>query len=513
MPFQVHSHPTLLMGIDFGTTQIRAGIYTPDGALVAACGAATPTLRPAVDNAQHEPADVWAATVEVIRGALDGIAESSHVRAVACASVGEAGLLIGAKGEELTPIIAWYDRRAIAECHDFVDRVGADTLYGITGQPPEPILGIYKLLWLKAHQPDLFARPARWLNVADYLAFRLSGRICAEPSLACRTGVFDLHRRTWASGLLKRAGLDASLFPKLEANGARLGTIPQAVAASTGLPVSCVVAVGGHDQALSALVCGGLADGVLSATLGTTEALLAPVTKPSRSARLGQQGFCQGVLTAGRPRHYILGGVFTAGASIEWFRQTILGGIAHEVLIPAAAAIPIGSRGVCFRPQLALGSAPHPSPHANGSFWGLSLAADHATMYRAILEGLAYEARLCVEALAALPEVGAIRRINAVGGDTRNPLRMSIKASVSGTPIDAIGVDDATGLGAALMAGLAAGVYPDLDSALSALCMPRTTILPLPEDQAFYDDYFKSVYRHAPATLAALREPHSRPPA
>ncbi|BBD41322.1 sugar kinase (plasmid) [Aminobacter sp. Y103A] len=495
------------MGIDFGTTQIRASIYAPDGTLVAGGKVATPTIRPDTDSAHHEPEAVWAATLAVIRAALDGIAEPSLVRGIACASVGEAGLLIGAKGEELTPIIAWYDRRAIAECRDFVGRLGADALYGITGQPPEPILGIYKLLWLMARQPNLFARPAQWLNVADYLAFRLSGRICAESSLACRTGVFDLQRRTWATELLKQAGLRPDLFPELQANGAPLGTIRQPVAAATGLPASCVVAVGGHDQAMSALVCSGLADGMLSATLGTTEALLAAVTSPSRSAMLGRQGFCQGVLTAGRPRHYVLGGVFTAGASIEWFRQTILGGIAHEPLIATAAAIPIGSRGVCFRPQLALGSAPHPSPHANGSFWGLSMAADPGAMFRAILEGLAYEARLCIEALAALPEVGAIRRINAVGGDTRNLLRMSIKASVSGTPIDIIDVEDATSLGAALMAGLGAGVYADLDSALAALALPRTTILPVPEDQAFYDAYFRSVYRHAPAALASLREP------
>ncbi|MER9331333.1 FGGY-family carbohydrate kinase [Mesorhizobium sp. M0488] len=115
-----------------------------------------------------------------------------------------------------------------------------------------------------------------------------------------------------------------------------------------------------------------------------------------------------------------------------------------------------------------------------------------------------------MEALTSRPEVGAIRRINAVGGDTRNPLRMSIKASVSGTPIDIIDVDDATSLGAALMAGLGAGVYADLDSALATLALPRTTILPVPEDQAFYDAYFKSVYRHAPAALASLREPQSR---
>lgn len=507
MSSQDHSLQPLLMGIDFGTTQIRASVYTPDGTLRACGKVVTPTIPSGSNMAHHEPDQVWTSTIQAVRGALQHVSDPSRIVGIACASVGEAGLLVDAAGEAISPIIAWYDRRAMAECRDFVDRLGIDTLYGITGQPAEPILGLYKLIWVKAHWPDLYARAAHWVNIADYLALRLSGNVRSESTLACRVGAFDLHQGTWATDILREARLKPSLFADLAPNGAPLGRISRNMAELTGLPTSCMVAVGGHDQALSALVCSGFREGILSATLGTTEALVVAIANPSRLAELGRQGFCQGVVTAGRRHNYILGGVFTAGASIEWFRQTVLDGLAHEHLVAAAAAVPAGSRGACFQPQLLLGSAPHPDPHPNGAFWGLSLAADRGTLFRAILEGLAYEARLCADALTSLPEVASVQQINAVGGDTRNALRLSIKASVSGVPIDVLGVDDAAGLGAALMAGLGAGVYPNLDSGLATLVLPRKTVLPIPEDHAFYDNYFRSVYKRASSALSTLRKP------
>jgi xylulokinase len=494
----------LLLGLDCGTSRIKAGVYAVDGACLGYGAALVPTRREGPHRAVHDPEALWQAAAEAIRASLAPVGLAGRVVGIACASVGEASLLLDAGGKPLTAILAWYDRRGEAACEAWLGAEGEERLYAIGGQPHEPILSAFKLDWLRRNDHPAYASAASWVTLCDYVAFRLSGVLAAERSLACRSGVFSLARRDWATDLAERRGLRAELLPALRANGAPLGCILPQAAALTGLPRDCVVAVGGYDQALGALACGGYRQGTLSVTMGSTEAQVLAVEGPSASMTLCVAGVCQGMLCPGEEtRRFFLSGIYTAGLAIEWLRETVFGGVAHGDLVALGAATPPGSHGVGFLPRMLVSGEAGPRSGPSGAFWGLGLGAERGALYRAVLEGLAHEGRIRTEAMASDPAGGAIDRIRAVGGDTQNPLRLGIKAAAAGLPIDVLHVRNASGLGAAMMAGLAAGVHGSVEEALARIALPVTHITPDPDLVAFHRAAMEA-YRRAAALVAEL---------
>jgi len=257
-----------------------------------------------------------------------------------------------------------------------------------------------------------------------------------------------------------------------------------------------------------AFVAGAVRPGVLLDSMGTAEAFLQTVERPALSESSALGGFWQGAVALDRPFAYVAGGINSSGGAIEWFRG-LLGDAAHPVpgrdaLIGEAKAIPPGSLGVCFLPHLAYATAPMVDQAARGAFVGLAAHTTRGAMFRAVLEGLAMEARVCVDAMAALPGTGRAEEIRVIGGNTRNPLLLRIKAAVYGRPITVIAEPEATALGAALLGGLAAGLWPDLATALGAIEQEQHVIEPDREWVACYDTFFEAIYRRLYATLAPV---------
>jgi xylulokinase len=363
-------------------------------------------------------------------------------------------------------------------------------------------LSLCKLLWLKANQPDAFARTARWLNLTHYLAWRLCGEMTCDLSLASRSLALDLHRRAWAADLITEVGLSPDLFAPIRANGSRLGGITAEAARATGLPGGCAVGVGGHDHIVGALVLGALSPGVLFNSLGTAEALTVTLERPSTEPALLRLGYSQGAVEVERPLTYVFGGFPTSGACIEWFR-TLFDGVGHGTLMDEGAAVPAGCHGVTFLPDLRGRISPVPDPLARGAWFGLSADSARATLYRAVLEGLAFEARQTVDSLIALG-LPAIREIRAIGGNTQNQLLMQIKASVYRQPIKAAEMVEASALGAALLGGLAAGVFHDLAQAQARLGPALRVIDPVEAWVPRYQAHYRDIYQPAYAALRGL---------
>ncbi|MBB5753129.1 FGGY-family carbohydrate kinase [Prosthecomicrobium pneumaticum] len=496
----------LLVGLDCGTSRIKAGAYARDGRCLGFGAEAVPVRSDGPDRATHDPDELWTAAAGAIRAALAGL-DADRVAGVACASVGEAALLVDRAGAPLTPIFAWFDRRGAETCRSWIEAEGAGRLYARTGQPPEPILSAYKLDWLRRHEAAACRAAAAFVSLADYMAFRLSGVMAAEPSLAVRSGVLDIATGRFADDLIAARGLDPGLFLPLQPSGTPLGPVRPQAAAETGLPRTALVSIGGYDQALGALVCGGFEPGTLAVTLGSTEAQVLPAGRAVPSPALGAAGVCQCLLAVeGTTRRFLLKGIYTAGSALEWLRTDLFGGVTAETLIAEAAAVPPGSHGVGFLPHLLIGDAPGARLRPNGAFWGLGLGTGRATLYRAALEALAYEGRLCTEAMIAAPDSGPVERIRAVGGETSNPLRLAIKAAVSAAPVEIVAARNASGLGAALMAGLGAGVHRSLAEARAALRLDGAVVLPDPALVAFYRPAL-AAYRRAAPLVAALGAP------
>ncbi len=500
-----HGEP-LLCGIDAGTSQVRAFAFALDGTPVASAAEPTPIRVLGPDRAELDAEGLWRTVVAVLRRMADGLPDPAAVRGIAVASVGEAGCLIGGDGEALAPIIAWYDTRTTDDLDGLLGSVGFETLHRATGLCADPTFSLLKLLWYRRRQPELFARARWWLNVGDYLAWRLCGERATDVSLASRTMLLDIERRQWSSTLLDATGLSGGLLAPLLPSGTRIGTITREVAAATGLPPDCAIGVGGHDHICGLIAAGGDAPDLLFDSLGTAEALTMVRDRPLTDSSVGWDGFNQGAFDSGTPLYYLFGGLPTAAASVEWFRS-LHGGVDHAALIAEADAAGDEAENVLFLPHLRLGSPPFPDPIGRGAFLGISSGTGRGTLFRAVLEGIALDAGNMLKVMLRHLGTAPPDRIVAIGGSTRNALLMRLKASVYGQPMTVMDLPDVTCLGAALLGGLAAGVFPDILTARAGLRLPVRTVMP---EAAWTGEHRQRRQTTYAAAYAALRPLHAR---
>jgi xylulokinase len=344
--------------------------------------------------------------------------------------------------------------------------------------------------------------------LADFIAYRLSGQGATDLSLASRTLMLDLHQKRWHEETLTQAGIDQNRLAPLVPGGTPLGYVTAGAAALTGLPVTAVVASGGHDHVCGALAAGVTQPGQMLNSLGTAEALFLPTEQPLVDPKAGRQGYTQGAHVVGGG-YYAFAGQYTSGASIEWLRE-LLGAsddpVAYEQLITGAERVPAGSLGVLFLPHLRLASPPYDDPRSRGALIGLTMDAGRDAVTRAVFEGLALESRSTLEPLLAYPQVTPPQSVVAIGGGTRNSLLMRVKASVTNLNHHVVNAEEATALGAALLGGLGAEVYRDVDEAVGAMRYSQQTIAPEPSDVPVYETIYREVYQRIYPSVAPLSQ-------
>lgn len=284
----------LLVGLDVGTTNIKAVIFDTAGQPVAAASVPTPTYYPQPTWAYYQADELWQCAVKVLRQATAQLEDPRRIASIAVASMGEAAVPIDAHGQPTYEVIAWFDQRTQPQV-DWLDRtIGKDRLFDISGLSLQPIFGLAKLLWFKENQPAAFARTVRWLNMADYVAYRLSGVQATDYSLASRTLALDLRRLEWAAGLLHEVDIPPEILAPLCPSGTRLGPITAEASAATGLPVTVQVASGGHDHVCGALAAGVIEPGVMLNSVGTGETIFVSLRQPLTDPEMGRQGYTQG---------------------------------------------------------------------------------------------------------------------------------------------------------------------------------------------------------------------------
>jgi len=495
----------LILGIDAGTSRVRALVLSPTGDLLSEGQKAAITHRPKVGWAEQDAEAIWLACCHAIKTAIDGIDHPERILGMAIGSVGEAFVPLDQQGQPTYPVIQWYDERPTPQLQTLIERISQEQLFSITGLSADPTFTLLKLLWLRTNAPEALARTRTILNVTHYLAWRLTGVPGSDHSQASRSLAFDLHKRTWAEDLIRECDIEPALFQDLRPLGARLGSVLPEIAAGLGLSTACSVGVGGHDHLIGALAADALNPGTMLNSLGTAEAVTRALKRSVTDPKLMQRGYSQGVLIQGdRPITYAFGGFQTSGASIEWFRSLFAQGQSHDALIKDAQTVPPGSEGVTFLPDLRGKVVPSCDPMARGAWFGLNADAGSATLYRAILEGLAFEARQSVEALDDIDGVHKIDSIKAIGGNTRNALLLQIKASVYQQPIIVNEIPEATALGAALLGGMAAGLWPDIATALRGLRLQQRRIDPVDAWIEIYDQRYQQVFLPAYSALKPL---------
>jgi xylulokinase len=503
----LRDHP-LLASLDLGTGRVRAVAIDLKGRILAEAAEPTPTHFPQAGFAEYHPQELWQTVAKVLSRLTQAAREHGTIKGFATGSMGEAGVLVDDAGRELGPIIAWYCARTVAEGQMLRGRLGDDVIFRTSGVTASHTFSLAKILWWRRNHPDIFGRARHWLNMADWVAFRLTGEARTDYTLASRTNALDLERGRWADDLLRKLDIDPGLFAPLVGNGAMVGRVLKAGAAETGLPEGLAVSGGGHDHVISTVAADTNAPGILLDSMGTAEGMILANDRPIFHDGLRKGGHQQSLLHLAEPRYELMCGLTTSGGAIEWFRRQT-GGVGYDSLIAEAEKLPPGSNGLCFLPQLRGGDQPNPNPNARGAFIGITGDSSAGALFRSVLEGLCLYTRLELDHLSAVPGVNPITRIRVIGGGTRNDLLMKIKASVYGRPLEVTPLSEATCLSAAILGGLGAGIFASVQEAQAQMAegLGRVRIVePEPSWMARYDELYRSIYAGLPLTLASTHD-------
>ena len=491
----------ILIGIDVGTTHLKAAAFAETGEQLAVAAVETPTNRLPDGGAEYDPELLWQGIAEClsrVRAAAPG-----PVAGVGIASMAEAGVLVDGAGQPVYPATAWFDPRTRPQAERLAAEPGTAAFFARTGLFVMPKHGLAKLLWLQQHHAHAYKRGTTWLSLAEWIGYKLTGRCAACPTLAARTLGYDLQQGAWAADLIAAVGLDPALFPPVLPEGAPLGPATPEAAARTGLPAGTPVTLAGHDHPCASLAAGITGPGQLLDSTGTAEAVIGAVARPILTEAALATQISQGPLPV--PGLYGLqAGAAAAGGSVEWLRRELLPGIDYAELTRLAEAAGPGPSGLLYLPHLAGGGPPAVEPASRGALLGLTYATSQAQIVKAVLEGTCYELRRMVSAMEGL--VGRpFPRITVTGGHAHNQLWLQLKADILGRPVTVPAVTEATLLGAALLAGVAGGCYSSPADAAARITRPERVIEPNPEATAAYEGYYRTYEQLFPAIRPLYR--------
>jgi sugar (pentulose or hexulose) kinase len=486
-----------LLGIDLGTTHCKAGLFSQDSVGLKIVQRDNQVHRAQGGFAYFNPDEFWKAVTgavsELVAWAVD---EGLQLpQAVGIASMAESGLLVDrSTGEARTPIYPWFDQTAMTQAEflgSLPDRQGRFYRHGIQ---PTFKCSLARILWLREQDKTRLER-ATWLSAADYIAYRLTGEMATDYSLAVRTYAFDLIARKWDSDLLAALDLEADLFPSLVAAGVPIGEISVQGRDMTGLPPGIPVAVTGHDHICGAFAAGmsagGIEPGMIYDSIGTAESILGNFPERPLGEEDQWAGFSYGCHVV-EGFMYWLGGLSTSGGSLEWLRGVFAEpALSYQDLDNLIEGRPGKPTGILYFPYLAGSGSPHSDSMARGTFLGLSAAHSRADLYQAILEGVAYEIEFMRRKAQQVFKT-PMKRIVAAGGGGRNLAWMQIRADISGCQVDVFPQTETTLQGAALLAGLGSGYYTSREELMDNLEGQRMeTYLPRPDLQSIYQELYE----------------------
>ncbi len=486
-----------LLGLDVGTTGARAIAIDSDGRVVASASADYPMATPHPGWTEQDPEDWWRASAKVLADVASRIPDAPV--ALGLSGQMHGSVFLDDHDRVIRPALLWNDQRTAAQCGEITRAVGAERLIEITGNPAITGFQAPKILWLRDEEPRNYERVRHVLLPKDYIRLRLTGERATDVSDASGTLLLDLRRRAWSDEVLGKLGLDRAWFPSLHEGPDLAGHV---TATDAGLPAGLPVAAGGGDNAAAAVGTGVVREGVLSCSIGTSGVLFAHTDHPRIEPHGRLHAFCHAVPGA----YHLMGVTLAAGGSLRWWRDILGHDVAYDDLVASAANVPPGAEGLLFLPYLSGDRSPHLDPDARGAFFGLSLRHTRGHLTRAVMEGVAFSLKDCLDLMKGLGvPAGEIR---VTGGGARSELWRSVLADVFDHPIRRTTIEEGPAFGAALLAGVTAGVYRNVDEAASHIALERDVQRPdaqRSERYARLHDVYRKLYPATAAAMHALR--------
>ena len=505
-----------LIGIDLGSTSLKAVIYDPSGKAVARADRPTERINPDGEHpdwAIWKPEQIWSGVCESLAEAVAQLDDPGEIKAVAVTGMGMDGVPVDAEGNWLYPFISWHCPRTAPQQRWWLDHVGAERQFAIGGNPVWAFNTALRLLWMREHEPAILDKTDKWLLIEDFVNFMLCGQRVTDYSMASCTLLLDQRTRDYSDEILELSGIDRSLLCDPKPSGTVIGEVHAAAAEATGLPAGTPVVLGGHDFLCGCLPVGAFKPGVVLDVAGTWEIIVAAIAEPVLTDEVRQMGWWIDSHVA-RDQYAAMGSA-VAAEMLEWFRDQFgaeearkaeaEGGVDWDYLMGAAADSPPGANGAMFLPHMSGSTIPVIDPKSMGAFVGLRNIVGKGDMIRAVVEGLSFQ---LMEIFAGV-EAGlgvAPEKLVAVGGGTENAFWMQNKADVIGKAFEVPDVDDATPLGAAILAGIGTGVYKDEQDAYAQVYKSGRVFEPDTSLTAQYAERFE-IFR---TLYPALKDVHAR---
>jgi xylulokinase len=460
-------------------------------------------LSPKPGWAEQDPRDWWRACGLAVKKAL----QSSSLRAEDIACVGFSGQMHGAvlldsKDEVVRSAIIWCDQRSEAQSLELEKLFGRDTLIRLTCNPPLTNFTLTKLLWVREHEPQNWARVAHVMLPKDYVRFRLTGERAIDMADASGTLLLDVTNRRWSAEVLSKSGIDKQLLPALFESPQVCGKISAAGAGATGLRVGTPVVAGAGDQGAGAVGMGIARAGAVSATIGTSGVVFAATDRPALDPQGRLHTFCHAI----PGRWHVMGVTQAAGLSLRWFRDRF-GVVAaapgnaardpYDILAEEAAKAPAGSEGAFWAPYLMGERTPHLDPNARAALVGLTASHTRGHIIRAVMEGVAYSLK---DSFTIFEEMKIpVTSIRLGGGGARSPLWRQIQADVYAHDIEIVAAEEGAAYGAAILAGVGAGAWSSVDEACDKVVRVATRIAQHPSDSKIMQQGYRTYRKIYPA--------------
>ena len=441
----------LALGVDIGTSGVRVLAANETGTVVAESTRSYPLLTPRPGWTEQNPEDWFAEAVAALKE-LTAKLGGQDVVALGLSGQMHGMVPLDAHGEVVRPALLWNDQRTGSGVAELSDAVPRETLVARTGNPAITGFQLPKLLWLRQAEPDNFARTRHVLLPKDYLGFKLTGVMAAEPTDASGTNCFEIAQKVWDAEVLGALDLSTELFPQIVASHEVIGQLTDDLAEQTGLPKGLPVVAGAGDNAAAAIGLGlsSLTPGVGSVSLGTSGVVFAPLGAPTPDPEGRVHLFCHA-----DGGYNLLGVTLAAAGSLQWYRDTLRPDVSFDELTQEAATSQPGSNGVTFRPYLAGERTPYLDPDLRGSWTGLSLATTQADLVRSVLEGVAFSLR---DALDIITPLAPLTQAFTTGGGARSDMWLQLTADVLRLPLTRPKQSQGPAYGAALLALQGLGV-------------------------------------------------------
>lgn len=496
-----------LLGIDLGTSGTKTVLFNMDGSVAASSTIEYPLLQPHNGWAEQNPLDWWRAASGTMKAVMARAgAKADEVQGVGISGQMHGLVMLDANGNVLRPSIIWCDQRTAAECEEMTQKVGRERLMATTANPAMTGFTASKILWVRNHEPEVYAKCAHILLPKDYIRYMLTGELATEVSDASGMQLLDIPSRKWSDEVLEKLDIDKRLLAKVYESPEVTGKITKAASELTGVAEGTPVVGGAGDNAAAAVGTGTVVDGRAFVTLGTSGVVFAHTSKMSIDPQGRVHTFCCAVPGA----WHVMGVTQAAGLSLKWFRDNFcraemetaegMGCDPYYLMDKAAATVPIGAERLVYLPYLMGERTPHLDPDCRGAFIGLSAMHTKRHLLRAVLEGVVFSQRDSVEVLRGMGV--QIDDMKACGGGGTSPLWRQMLADTFGCPVRTLQSKEGPALGVAILAGVGTGAFKSVEEGCEALVKVKEEQKPIAENVPKYEAVYK-VYR---SLYPALKE-------